>query len=138
MPPIHYLTGAGPVDWSDGSCVVAGPASPWLAAPHGNVAGGAICLLADSAIAGAIQTTVRAGQGYAMVDLKINFLRPVVTDFGEITARGQVLTRGRTTSLATSEVTDSSGKMVAVSSGSARMLDRPFLGESGVRRERRP
>lgn len=126
VSPLHHLTGIRPLDWSDGACTVAGPASPWLTAPHGNLAGGAIALLADSALTAAVQTTVAPGQGFAMLDLRANFIRPVPPDDTELTARAEVLHRGRTTRMATAEVTNSSGKRVAVASGSALMLDSPL------------
>lgn len=128
MPPIHYLTGLRPATFAEGTSTFTLPASPWLAAPHGGVHGGAIALLADSAIAGAIQTTVPAGNGYAMLDLKIYFTRPVPCDDAELTAEATVVNRSRSMAIATCEVTNAQRKRVAFASGSALIVDRPIIG----------
>jgi uncharacterized protein (TIGR00369 family) len=95
-PPIARLTGLHPVDVAAGEAVFALPAIRWLCAPHGNLEGGAITLLADSAVAAAVQTTVPAGAGSATIDLKVNFLRPVPPDGAELTASARVVHRGAT------------------------------------------
>lgn len=129
LPPIQALTGLQATGWVDGASEVVLPASPWLAATHGNVVGGAVCLLAESAIATAVSTTVPAGHGYAMLDLNIRFLRPAAADDTNLTARAHLLHRGRTTRVGTADVRNSAGKTVAVATGSALMLDSPFCRE---------
>ncbi|MDQ3940463.1 MAG: PaaI family thioesterase [Actinomycetota bacterium] len=124
-PPIHYLTGLRPTGWSDGTCSFVLPATQWLTPPHGNIEGGAIALVADSAIAGAIQTTVPAGHGYATLDLKVYFTRPVPPDGTELTATAEVINRGRNMAIASCRVTNSEGKKVALASGSGLIVDRP-------------
>lgn len=125
-PPIHYLTGLWPTSFSEGTSTFTLPTSQWLAAPHGGMHGGAIALLADSAIAGAIQTTVPAGSGYAMLDLKIYFTRPAPCDDTELTAKAVVVNRSRSMAIGTCEVLNPSGKRVAVASGSALIVDHPI------------
>lgn len=126
-PPCHFLTGLRPTEAEEGSCTFVLPASEWLCSPLGKLEGGTIAMLADSAIQGAVQTTVPSGTSYAPMDLKINFLRPVNPDNQDVTARAKVVHRGRTTAIATAELTGADGKNVAIATGSALILpDRPW------------
>ena len=126
LPPVHYLTGINVADWSPGTSVVTAPASPWFMQPRGTVHGGVICLIAEYAIAAAVQTMTEAGQGFAMLDLKTSFTRPVTPDGGQLTARGRLIHSGRTTRIGAAEVVAASGKVVACATGTALITDRPF------------
>ena len=99
------------------------PASEWLCAPvQGRLYGGAIAMLAGTAVDGTAQTTCPAGTALAPVDLKVYFLRPVSPDGRDLIARGTVIHRGRSIVIGTSEVFDGDGKKVAVATGSAVVL----------------
>jgi uncharacterized protein (TIGR00369 family) len=131
-PPMYWLTGVHPVAVSEGSSTFAMPSSGWLCSPLGRVEGGFIAMLADAAMAGAVQSTVPAGTAYASVDLKVTFGRPVEPDGRDITATGTIVNRGRTLATARAEVTNADGKQVANAVGSAMILpDRsPSLGRA--------
>ncbi|MFN2524767.1 MAG: PaaI family thioesterase [Actinomycetota bacterium] len=124
-PPISMLTGMRPVEASEGKAVFVLPASLWLCPPHGNLLGGAIALVADTALSCAVQTTVPAGQGYAALDLRINFTRPVPPDGRDLTATASVVHRGRNIALATAEVVNTEGKRVAFATASVAIVARP-------------
>jgi uncharacterized protein (TIGR00369 family) len=122
-PPLHYLCGIVPVDAEEGKTRWKMPASEWLCTPvQGRLYGGATALLAGTAIDGAVQTTVPAGTAFASVDLKVNFLRPVVPDGRELVAEGTIIHRGRSVAIGTSHVFDADGKKVAVANGSSLIL----------------
>jgi uncharacterized protein (TIGR00369 family) len=122
-PPIHHLTGLRVVEAAERRVTYAMPASEWLCAPvRGRVQGGAVALLAEAALSGAIQTTVPARTAVAPIDLKINYLRPLAADGALATAAGQVLHSGRRMAVATAEAVGSDGKPVAVATGSAMLL----------------
>lgn len=117
-PPIHHLTGMHPTSVAEGEVAFVMPATEWLASPTTNVQGGAIAMLADVAIASAVQSTVRAGTRFATVDLKVNYLRPVRPDGTDLTATGRVTHRGKTLAIGNSQVVASDGKVVALATGS--------------------
>src|SRR5580693_6405927 len=122
-PPIARLCGITPVAAEAGTTTWKMPASGWLCAPvQGRLYGGAIAMLAGTAIDGAVQTTLPAGTAFAPVDLKVYFLRPVPPDGRDLVARGTVIHRGRSIAIGTSEVFDADGKKVAVATGSAVIL----------------
>jgi uncharacterized protein (TIGR00369 family) len=123
VPPVARFCGIAPVEAEAGRTTWKMPASEWLCAPiQGRLYGGAIAMLAGTAIDGTVQTTIPAGTALAPVDLKVYFLRPVSPDGRDLTARGTVIHRGRSIAIGTSEVFDSGGKKVAVATGSAVIL----------------
>ena len=122
-PPIARFCGIAPVQAGAGTTTWTMPASQWLCAPvQGRLYGGAIAMLAGTAIDGTVQTTLPAGTAFAPVDLKVYFLRPVPPDGRDLVARGTVIHRGRSMAVGTSEVFDADGKKVAVATGSAVIL----------------
>jgi uncharacterized protein (TIGR00369 family) len=122
-PPIAHFCGIAPVEAQAGRTTWKMPASEWLCAPaQGRLYGGAIAMLAGTAIDATVQTTVPAGTAFAPVDLKVYFLRPVSPDGRDLRARGTMIHRGRGTAIGTSEVFDADGKKVAVATGSAVIL----------------
>ena len=123
LPPIAMLTGLRPTEATDGATTWRMPASPWMQSPvAGQLYGGSIAHLAGTAVEGTVQTVAPAGCAFAPADLRVYFLRRVVPDGTDMVARGTVLHRGRTHVVASSEVTDSQGKVVALAMGSALLL----------------
>ncbi len=132
QPPLHFLTGLRPVEAAPGRAVFVLPCHEWLCSPLGTVEGGTIAMVADAAIASAIQTTAPPGAALGAMDLKVNFLRPVEPDGRELRAHGRVRHAGRTIAVAEAEVVNADGKPVALATGSAMLLaGRPVgLGDS--------
>jgi uncharacterized protein (TIGR00369 family) len=122
QPPIHYLTGMTLREASEGNVAFSIPASEWLTSPLRTIQGGAIAMLAHAAFATSVTSTLQAGQAYRPVDVKVNFLRPVFADGGELVARGVVTHRGRTLAVATADVYGTDGKKVAIATGSTIIL----------------
>ncbi len=132
-PPITHLTGLRPIAAEEGTCTFVLPATEWLCSPLARLEGGAIALLADTVISSAIQTTVPARTSYAPLDLKVNFLRPVTPDGRDLTARGEVVHRGRSIGVANAELQTQDGKRVALATGTVMILPgRPWSPEPVV------
>jgi uncharacterized protein (TIGR00369 family) len=122
-PPIARLCGITPVAAEAGTTTWKMPASGWLCAPvQGRLYGGAIAMLAGTAIDGTVQTTLPAGTAFGPVDLKVYFLRPVAPDGRDLVSRGTMIHRGRSIAIGTAEVFDADGKKVAVATGSSVIL----------------
>lgn len=92
--------------------------------PIGTVHGGLVCTLLDSVAGCAVQTTLPAGQGYTSLEIKVNYLRPVLATTGTLTAVGIVTKPGRRAAFADCTVTDSQGRLVATASST--LLVFPF------------
>lgn len=122
LPPISHLTGLEPTHAEEGSVTMRLPASEWLNSPARRVQGGAIAMLADSALAGAVETVTPAGTAIATIDIKVNFLRPVQGDGRELVAIGRVEHAGRTLAIANAELFDADERRVAIATGSSMFL----------------
>src|SRR5262249_56026246 len=101
--PVRPLTGIRRLAADDGRAVFARRASDWLRNEFAMVYGGAVALLAKSAAAAAVQTIAPAGTAFRALDVKVNFLRPVVADGEDLVATGTVMHRGRRLSVAGAE-----------------------------------
>lgn len=128
-PALRFF-GIRVVDVREGEVEFAMPASHWLAQGFGVLYGGVIAYLADAALICTAGTSVPAATAFNSVDLKVNFLRPLVPGDGEIRARARVVHRGRTLAVGNCEMLDPSGKPAALASGNTVILpgrgwDRP-------------
>ena len=81
--------------------------------PIGTVHGGLVCTLLDSVAGCATQTTLPKGMAYTSLEIKVNYLRPVLATSGTLTAVGIVTKPGRRAAFVDATVTDASGKLVA-------------------------
>jgi uncharacterized protein (TIGR00369 family) len=120
--PISYLTGLRTAEAGPGTATFVLPNHGWLGSPSGNVEGGFIAMLADTALQSAIQTTAPAGCAVASLDLKVNFLRPISPDGTDLVGIGTVVHKGRSLVIANAEIVNAEGKRVALATGSALLL----------------
>ena len=91
-------------------------------------------MLADGALSCAVMTINSAGSSFAPLDLKVNYLRPVLPDGGLLTARATLVHRGRSMAVATAEITNEGGNRVALASSSNMLLPgRPWSDLAGDR-----
>jgi uncharacterized protein (TIGR00369 family) len=118
-PPVAVSVASRLVAVSDGEAVFrCAPDESWLN-PLGLVHGGLLCTLMDSAMGVAVQTKVPVGVGYASIELKVSFLRPLPWDgSSEIEVRGSVLRVGRRVAFAEARALDHEGRLVGHSTSS--------------------
>jgi uncharacterized protein (TIGR00369 family) len=90
--------------------------------PIGMVHGGLVCTLLDTVIGCAVHSTLPAGVAYTSIELKVNYLRAVHADRGQLTARGWVTKPGRRVAFAEGAVYDGDGKLLATGSGSCLVM----------------
>src|SRR3954463_13849594 len=79
--------------------------------PMGTLHGGILCDIADSAMGMAYASTLGEGESFTTLELKINFLRPVVS--ARLTAEGTIVQQGRTAGMTECVVTDERGRVIA-------------------------
>ena len=79
---------------------------------YGNVHGGAIASLIDSAIAVAINQRLEPEEGASTVELKINYLRPI--NKGNLWGEGKVIQKGRKIVVAQGEIKNDEGQILAI------------------------
>lgn len=119
-PPIAELLGFRPKDVEKGRAVLVSTPDGRLYNPIGSVHDGYATTLLDSCMVRVVHSTLKAGQGYTTVEFKINFVRPLSADAGELRAEGKVIHVGRQIAFAEGRLTDARD-----SSYSARYHDMP-------------
>lgn len=110
-PPIMTTLGITVVELGEGSATLAMKVDKRFHNPMGTLHGGIMTDIADACMGIATMTTLKEDESFTTLELKINFLRPVIQ--GEITAEANVLHRGRTIVLVQSVVKNDEGKEVA-------------------------
>lgn len=81
--------------------------------PLGTVHGGFAATLLDSAMGCAVHTLLPPATGFGTVELKVNFLRPIMADAGLVQVEGKVINAGRTLMLAEGRVVGVDGRLYA-------------------------
>lgn len=127
-PPIGHLLGGRPIAVDGNAVGWTFPTSEWLCSPAPFLYGGAIAGMTDIVLNSAYTLAMEAGQICAPLDLKVQFLRPVYPNTGDLTGRAEIVHAGRNMIVARGELHDAAGKLVALATGSSlRIL-------AGVRR----
>jgi uncharacterized protein (TIGR00369 family) len=113
-PPIGVLMRMQPITLAHGRVVFAGDPGEEHYNPIGTVHGGYAATLLDSAMGCAVQSTLPAGAAYTTLEIKINYVRPIVADTGRVLAEARTVHRGRTVATAEGQVkAEESGKLLA-------------------------
>jgi uncharacterized protein (TIGR00369 family) len=112
-PPIASLVGSRLVSVKAGEAVFRCTPDESFLNPLGLVHGGLLCTLMDSAMGVAVQTTAPAGTGYASIELKVSFLRPLPFDgTSAIEVTGRTLRTGRRIAFAEARAVAGDGQLV--------------------------
>lgn len=112
-PPVSQLLGFALTEVDVGRAVFECAPSESHYNPIGSVHGGVVSTLLDSALSCAVHSTLPAGTGYTTAELKVNFVRPVVTGSGRLRAEGRVIHGGSRLATAEARLTDAAGKLYA-------------------------
>jgi uncharacterized protein (TIGR00369 family) len=119
------------VEIGDGFAAFEGDPGPHLLNPLGTVHGGWALTLIDSAAGCAAHTLIPAGVGYATIETKGNFSRPIAPDTGAVRAEGRVVGRGRRIISCEARVIDAKGRLLAHGTSTLMVL----ADEPGSRRK---
>ncbi len=112
-PPIADTLSFQLVEVGDAYAVFEGETGPHLLNPLGGVHGGWALTLIDSAAGCAGHTLLPPDVGYATVETKANFTRPITATTGRVRAEGRVVSRGRQIITAEARVLDAAGRVLA-------------------------
>lgn len=112
-PPISETLGFWLAAVSDGRAVFESVPEFRHYNPIGVVHGGYAATLLDSALGCAIHTTLKKGEGYTTLELKVNLVRAITQDTGRIEAEGRIIHRGRTVATAEGHLRDEAGRLYA-------------------------
>ena len=130
--PAHARTGPGigrtlniaPVEIEAGRVVFEGHPDESVYNPIGTVHGGYAATLLDSCVGCAVHSTLKAGQGYTTLELKVTYLRAVTKHTGPVRAEGQVVRAGRRAAFAEGRLTDAEGRLYATATSTLLVFDK--------------
>jgi uncharacterized protein (TIGR00369 family) len=112
-PSISTTLGFRLAEVEDGRAVFLGDPTDRILNPLGIVHGGWALTLIDSCCGCAAHTTLAPGLGYTTVETKVNFVRAITPETGQVRAEGLVVARGRTIITAEGKLTDARGRLLA-------------------------
>lgn len=113
-PPMAGTMNFDLLEAEEGRVVFAGTPLEAHLNPAGTVHGGWSATIVDSALACAVHATLAAGERYTSVEMKLNFLRPILAGkTGRLICEGKVIQRGRTLALSEARLVDEGGKLYA-------------------------
>jgi len=81
--------------------------------PIGTVHGGWAATILDSALACAVHTLAPVGYASTSVELKVNFVRPILPDTGRVFCKGTVIHPGRQLATSEAKLVTEDGKLLA-------------------------
>ena len=97
------------------------PFDPMHTNSRGDVHGGALAVLMDSVLSCAVRAHDPTGFGVITIDMSLHF---VASANGELIGSAHCERRGRSLSFARGEVHDPSGRLVALATGTFKLVDR--------------
>jgi uncharacterized protein (TIGR00369 family) len=122
-PPFSKTTGIYLMEAEPDRVVFKGLPTAAFFNPLGTIHGGWTSAILDSAMGCAVHTTLQPGQGYTTVEMKLNFVRPILPDLGELTCEGVVVHRGGTLATAAGKLLDAKGRLLAHGTETCMILE---------------
>jgi len=113
VPPIGRVFNFRLAEVEPGRAVFTGQPSFDYYNPIGSVHGGYAATLLDSCMGCAVHSTLPAGVGYTTLEIKVNFVRPILENTGMLRAEGKVISTGKRVGTAEGRVVDSEGRLYA-------------------------
>lgn len=121
-PPIAVLLNFRLDEIAEGRAVFVCDPAEYHYNPIGLVHGGLAATLLDSAMGCAVHSTLPAGVGYTTLEIKVNYLRPLLPGRGRVTCEGTLIHRGSRTATADGRLTDVDGRLYAHATTTCLML----------------
>ena len=112
-PPIAVLLGMSIAEVDMGRVVFTATPAEYHYNPIGVVHGGLAATLLDSAMGCAVHSTLPAGTGYTTLEIKVNYVRAITRDTGEVRCEAHIIHQGGRIATAEARVTDAAGKLYA-------------------------
>jgi uncharacterized protein (TIGR00369 family) len=113
LPPMVSLLGLRIIEADHGRVIFAGTVTEKFYNGWGVAHGGFAATLLDTALTCSINTTSSRERSFTTLELKINFVRPLTRESGEVRCEGRVIHAGNRTATAEGRITGSDGKIYA-------------------------
>ena len=113
VPPFAATAGVYLVEAEEGRAVFRGTPDERFLNPLGTIHGGWTSGILDSAMACAVHTLLKPGQGYTTLELKVHLVRAILPGTGELICEGRLVHRGGQVATSEGDLRDASGKLYA-------------------------
>jgi len=123
--PIGRLMDFDLVEIAAGRAAFQGTPAEFHYNPIGSVHGGFAATLLDSALGCAIHSMLQPTFVYTTIELKVNYIRPLLMTTGRITCVGSVIHVGKQIGTAEGRITDSGGRLYAHASTTCMIFQVP-------------
>lgn len=124
-PPFAELVGVSMAEVEPGRVVMRMTPAEYHYNPIGSVHGGILATLLDSVMGCAVHSTLPKGRAYTSLEIKVNYIRAVTDDSGELSAEGRIVHGGRRSAVAEGSVVDAKGRLCATASTACLVFDLP-------------
>jgi len=124
-PPAIDLVGISLTEVDEGRVVMCLTPAEYHYNPLGTVHGGILATLLDSVMGCAVHTTLPRGRAYTSLEIKVNYIRAVTNDSGELAAEGRIVHGGRQSAVAEARLVDARGRLCATASTTCLVFDLP-------------
>jgi uncharacterized protein (TIGR00369 family) len=121
-PPFMELLGIRIVSVDLASVAFEFEPAEFMYSPLGNVHGGIVTVLLDTAMGCSFHTTLPPGVGYTTLELKVNFLKSVTAASGTLKAEGHVVHSGARVATTDARLADRDGKLYAHATSTLMIL----------------
>jgi uncharacterized protein (TIGR00369 family) len=112
-PPIGALMNFEITELSEGRAVFVVEPAEYHYNPIGVVHGGLAATLLDSAMGCAVHSRLPAGASYTTLEIKVNYIRPMMAETGRVRCEANVIHIGGRTATAEGRIVDEGGKLYA-------------------------
>ncbi|MHB2166022.1 PaaI family thioesterase [Alsobacter sp. R-9] len=112
-PPICVTGGFRATEVEKRRIVFEGEPAEAFYNPLGTVHGGWISTILDSALGCAVHSMLEPGQAYTTVDLKVNFVRPLLAGTGPVRAEARIVHHGGRIATSEARLLDARDRLVA-------------------------
>jgi uncharacterized protein (TIGR00369 family) len=123
--PIAALVGLSIAEVDEGRVVMRLTPEEYHYNPIGSMHGGVLATLLDSVMGCAVHTTLPKGRAYTSLEIKVNYVRTVTYESGELSAEGKIVHGGRRSAVAEGTVVDGKGRLCATASTTCLVFDLP-------------
>lgn len=113
QPPFALTTKCILAEVEEGRAVFRGTPTAAFFNPLGSIHGGWTAGLMDSAMAVAVHTLLKAGQGYTTLEFRVHLVRAVMPSSGELFCEGRIVHRGGQVATSEGYLRDAAGKLYA-------------------------
>jgi uncharacterized protein (TIGR00369 family) len=121
--PMARTLGYRLVEVEEGRVVFEGEPTAAVLNPMGTVHGGWAATVLDSCVACAVHSTLKPGQAYTTLEIKVAYHRAMTADIGVVRAEGVVLSVGRRAGFAEGKLYGPDGRLYASATSTCIIMD---------------